>query len=71
MSSVTRATALCEDFLRSSLQFKWSCNGRLNYARSELLELMKRAGCVFINYGIEAMDDQVLKRMQRGSRSSR
>ena len=66
MSSVKRATALCEDFLRSGLEFKWSCNGRLNYARSELLELMKRAGCVFINYGIEAMDDQVLKKMQKG-----
>jgi anaerobic magnesium-protoporphyrin IX monomethyl ester cyclase len=66
MSSVKRATALCEDFLRSGLKFKWSCNGRLNYARSELLELMKRAGCVFINYGIEAMDDRVLKKMQKG-----
>jgi anaerobic magnesium-protoporphyrin IX monomethyl ester cyclase len=66
MSSVKRATALCEDFLRSGLKFKWSCNGRLNYARSELLDLMKRAGCFFINYGIEAMDDQVLKKMQKG-----
>jgi len=66
MSSVKRATALCEDFLRSGLKFKWCCNGRLNYARRELLELMKRAGCVFINYGIEAMDDQVLKKMQKG-----
>jgi radical SAM superfamily enzyme YgiQ (UPF0313 family) len=27
---------------------------------------MKKAGCVFINYGIEAMDDQVLKNMRKG-----
>ncbi len=27
---------------------------------------MKRAGCVFINYGIEAMDDLVLKNMNKG-----
>jgi radical SAM superfamily enzyme YgiQ (UPF0313 family) len=66
MSSVQRTTSLCEDFLRSGLKFKWACNGRLNYARRELLELMKRAGCVFINYGIEAMDDQVLKKMHKG-----
>jgi radical SAM superfamily enzyme YgiQ (UPF0313 family) len=26
---------------------------------------MKRAGCVFINYGIEAMDDQVLRNMNK------
>ncbi|MCL4552133.1 MAG: B12-binding domain-containing radical SAM protein, partial [Candidatus Marsarchaeota archaeon] len=66
MSSVQRTTSLCEDFLRSGLKFKWACNGRLNYASRELLELMKRSGCVFINYGIEAMDDQVLKKMHKG-----
>ena len=66
MSSVNRATALCVDFLRSGLKFRWCCNGRLNYANPELLQLMKRAGCVFINYGIEAMDDQVLKKMKKG-----
>ena len=26
---------------------------------------MKKAGCVFINYGIEAMDDQILKNMNK------
>jgi anaerobic magnesium-protoporphyrin IX monomethyl ester cyclase len=26
---------------------------------------MKRAGCVFINYGIEAMDNQILKNMSK------
>ena len=66
MSSVNRTMALCEDFLRSGLKFRWRCNGRLNYANPELLQLMKRAGCVFINYGIEAMDDQVLKKMKKG-----
>jgi len=29
---------------------------------------MKKAGCVFINYGIESMDDDVLKRMKKGLR---
>jgi len=65
MSSVRRTTELCEAFLQSGLTFKWSCNGRLNYARPEVLALMKRAGCVFINYGIEAMDDQILKNMNK------
>ena len=47
------------------MNIKWDCNGRLNYARPELLSLMKKAGCVFINYGIEAMDDHVLKNMKK------
>ncbi len=66
MSSSERTKTLCEKFIKSDLNIKWSCNGRLNYASPEVLDLMKRSGCVFINYGIEAMDDQVLKNMKKG-----
>jgi anaerobic magnesium-protoporphyrin IX monomethyl ester cyclase len=63
MSSVKRATELSEALL--PLKIKWACNGRLNFAKPDLLKLMKLAGCVFINYGIEAMDDEVLKTMHK------
>ena len=65
MYSTKRTTELCEAFLKADLKFKWSCNGRLNLAKTEILELMKRAGCVYVNYGIEAMDDLVLKKMNK------
>ncbi len=65
MSSIPRTVSLCEDFLKADLRIKWDCNGRLNYARPDVLDLMKRAGCVFINYGIEALDDQILKNMNK------
>ncbi len=65
MSSVARTAELCEAFLRSDLKFTWDCNGRLNYASADVLALMKRAGCVFINYGIESMDDEALRAMHK------
>ncbi len=65
MSSAERTVSLCEDFIRANLNIKWCCNGRLNFAEPEVLSLMKQAGCVFINYGIEAMDDAVLKNMNK------
>jgi len=65
VSSVRRVTGLCEAIIKSGIKFKWCCNGRLNYAKKDALNLMKEAGCVFINYGIEAMDDQVLKNMNK------
>lgn len=65
MSSVERTIELCEDFIKARLNIKWNCNGRLNYARPDILKLMKKAGCVFINYGIEAMDDEVLRNMNK------
>lgn len=66
MSSKERTVSLCEDFIKANLNIKWSCNGRLNYAIQDVLETMRKAGCVFINYGIEAMDDEVLKNMKKG-----
>lgn len=65
MSSVGRTTELCEAFIKTKLNIKWDCNGRLNYAKPDLLKLMKEAGCVFINYGIEAVDDRILKNMNK------
>lgn len=68
VTSVQRTTEFCEMVLSRNMKFKWTCNGRLNYAKPNLLALMKRAGCVFINYGIESMDDTVLKNMKKSLR---
>jgi len=65
MSSVGRTISLCEAIINSGLKFKWYCNGRLNYAKPKVLKLMKEAGCVFINYGIESYDDDMLKVMNK------
>jgi radical SAM superfamily enzyme YgiQ (UPF0313 family) len=48
------------------LNIKWRCEGRLNFADEYILKEMKSAGCVFINYGIESLDNEVLKNMRKG-----
>lgn len=67
MSSINRTKEICRAMLDANLGMKWNCNGRLNYASKdkEMLQLMKEAGCVFINYGIESIDDEALKRMNK------
>lgn len=65
MSSIERTVNLCESFIKAKLNIKWDCNGRLNYAKPNVLKLMKEAGCVFINYGIESVDDTALKNMNK------
>jgi len=65
MSSKERTISLCNDFIKNKLKFKWYCNGRLNFATKEVLAMMKKAGCVFINYGIESYDDTALKNMNK------
>lgn len=65
MSSSKRTKELCNAFIEADLDIRWSCNGRLNYATTDVLKVMKKAGCVFINYGIECMDDKILKNMNK------
>ena len=70
MVSKPRTMELAEAFIkyqeRTGLKFKWDCNGRLNYCTPEILKTMKRAGCVYLNFGIEAFDNQILKNMKKG-----
>jgi len=65
MSSTRRTVELCESFIKANLKISWFCNGRLNYSKTNVLRLMKEAGCVFINYGIESLDEQALKNMNK------
>jgi len=65
MTSTDRTIDLCVDFMKLDFKFNWACSGRLNYAKPEVLSLMKRAGCVFINYGIESLDDKALLAMNK------
>jgi len=65
MISPQRTKTLCEAFLRADLGIRFCCNGRLNFATPDILRLMKKAGCVFINYGIECVDDDILKVMNK------
>lgn len=66
MSSKERTLELCRAFIGARLDIKWDCNGRLNFADMDVLEKMKEAGCVFINYGIESLDNDTLRVMHKG-----
>jgi anaerobic magnesium-protoporphyrin IX monomethyl ester cyclase len=45
--------------------FKWMCNARVNTVDSEMLRMMKLAGCVRVEFGIESGDEQVLKNIKK------
>lgn len=70
MSSRERMESICDGFIKSGIGVKWGCNGRLNYAAPDLLRRMGEAGCVFVSYGIESMDDAVLRKMKKGLTTS-
>jgi radical SAM superfamily enzyme YgiQ (UPF0313 family) len=65
MSSHARAIEFSEAIMELPFPIKWDCNGRLNFADPEVLKTMKRSGCNYVNYGVEALDDEVLRRMNK------
>lgn len=65
MNSEKRIISFCDDLIKSNLNIKWWCDGRFNYAKEDVLQRMKEAGCVFINYGLESYNDDILKVMKK------
>jgi anaerobic magnesium-protoporphyrin IX monomethyl ester cyclase len=63
--SKERITEMCNALIKENLDIRFTCDGRLNFAKPELLNLLKRANCIFLNYGVEAFDDVVLKGMNK------
>ncbi len=66
MTSKDATVEISEALIKAELGVKWSCNARLNYAVPDVLDVMKSAGCVFNNYGIESFDNETLKVMKKG-----
>ena len=58
----------CESLLSRKLQFSWSFpNGiRLDMVDKPLLQLMKKAGCYALNFGVESGSQRILDMIKKG-----
>ena len=59
------AFEFCQALIDSGLDIKWRCNTRVNLVPPPLLELMAKAGCYVINFGVESGHPDVLKRIKK------
>ncbi len=63
----SRVLALAEGLRRSGLHALWNCQSRVNMVDEERLVAMKRAGCEFIQFGVEHASGRVLKLLDKGT----
>lgn len=61
---------VCRAIIDLGLKLEWSCYARADDVDEELAELMRRAGCFAVFFGIESGDDGVLKLMRKGHDSA-
>ncbi len=62
-----RLEKICRELIDKKLnrKFKWACSLRANLVDKEMLELMKEAGCIFVNYGFESGSQKMLDCMNK------
>ena len=58
--------AACEEMLRRNLKIKWSVFARVDRISEELAQLMNRAGCEWMLFGVESADEGILKTIKKG-----
>jgi anaerobic magnesium-protoporphyrin IX monomethyl ester cyclase len=61
------ATAILQGMTARGFGFTWSCLSRVDLMTRELMELMKRAGCDLIEFGVESGNQAILDRYDKGT----
>jgi len=56
---------LCQMLIDNKVDLTWTCFARVDYVDPELLKLMQKAGCHQIMYGVENINEVVLKNINK------
>lgn len=62
----TRVKEICTILIQKELNIHWFCLARVNTVDKELLTIMKKAGCTWIEYGVETGDENIMKTLRKG-----
>ena len=65
LASKVRVTELCNMLLDSGLKMTWSCTARVDTVKPDVLNIMKKAGCWEISFGLETGSNEMLKKMDK------
>ncbi|MGB7158805.1 MAG: radical SAM protein [Tepidisphaeraceae bacterium] len=71
LASKLRTTELCNLLIAGGLKMTWSCAARVDTVKPDILDLMKRAGCWQISFGLETGSDEMLRKMDKSARVER
>ena len=62
---ISRAEKICEEIMLRKLKIKWDCETRVDMVNKDLLEKMKKAGCIAVWFGVEAGTQGMVDKMQK------
>jgi radical SAM superfamily enzyme YgiQ (UPF0313 family) len=56
-----RVRLICDEIIKRHLDVAWSVRAHVNTVTKDMLDIMKKAGCRAIHYGIESGNERLLK----------
>jgi radical SAM superfamily enzyme YgiQ (UPF0313 family) len=62
---------ICKLIIESGMKIGFTCNSRVDYVDKEMLEMMAKAGCDVISWGIESANEDILKKARKGTTAER
>jgi anaerobic magnesium-protoporphyrin IX monomethyl ester cyclase len=65
-ASREQVVELCKLMIEEKIDMHWTCNSRVDYVDEEMLDLMGKAGCYMISWGLESGNEQVLRHARKG-----
>ena len=57
---------ICNEIIKRKLNVRWEAPTRVDFVDLETLNLMRKAGCRRLRYGVESGDENTLKLMKKG-----
>ncbi|OGZ79180.1 MAG: hypothetical protein A2360_03980, partial [Candidatus Staskawiczbacteria bacterium RIFOXYB1_FULL_32_11] len=60
-----RTVDICNQLINNKINITWQCETRLDLLDSELLDIMKKAGCNRICFGVETINEETAKLVNR------
>lgn len=58
---------LCRMMIEQKINIRWTCNSRVDFVDEEMLNMMGKAGCWLISWGIESGNEQILRHARKGA----
>jgi radical SAM superfamily enzyme YgiQ (UPF0313 family) len=61
-----QVVGLCKLIIDAGLKIRWTCNSRVDFVDPEMLQLMRKAGCWYIAWGLESGNKDILAHARKG-----
>lgn len=62
----SRVQKICEEIQNRKLKIEWDCETRVDMVTKDLLQKMRKAGCLAVWFGVEAGSQRIIDAMGKG-----